>query len=319
METLLMALKAAAEPTRLRLLVLLGQSELTVTELTRMLGQSQPRVSRHLRLLCEAGLVDRFREGTWAFYRLAEGDDGAHVAHTLIALIPGDDHTLTRDRARLATIKKSRATVAAKYFRANASNWDRIRSLYAPDAEVEAAILDTVGDTEVGDLLDVGTGTGRMLELFSSRMDRGIGIDLSREMLAVARSNLDQNEVANAQVRQGDMYNLSLADGSMDLVLFHQVLHFADDPGAAVAEAGRVLGPGGRVVIVDFAPHDLEFLRADHAHRRLGFADGEVVRWCRAVGLDAAPVHHLEGDDLTVTIWLAEKPVARARAAGENR
>lgn len=307
MEQVLGALRAAAEPTRLRLLALLTRSELTVTELTQILGQSQPRISRHLKLMCEAGLIDRFREGTWAFYRLAENEKYARMGRVLVALIPDDDETLARDIERLETIKKARAEAASTYFRANAEDWDRIRSLHVPEADVEKAILGVIGDGEFGELLDIGTGTGRMLELFAPKMSRGIGVDLSREMLAVARANLDRQKVANAQVRQSDMYNLSLSSGSMDVVLFHQVLHFADNPGAAVAEAERVLKPGGRMVIVDFAPHELEFLRTDHAHRRLGFSDDEVVRWCQATGLRAKPARHLEGKDLTVTIWLAEK------------
>lgn len=307
METILAALRAAGEPTRLRLLALLGRAELTVTELTRILGQSQPRVSRHLRLLCEAGLIDRFSEGTWGFYRLTGDREGARIGRRLIDLLPGDDDTLARDVARLETVKTARAEAAAEYFRANAGDWDHIRSLHVPAAEVERAILRLLGDRDIGDVLDIGTGTGRMLELLSPRMGHGMGIDQSREMLAVARARLDEHNVTNAQVRQGDMYHLALADGSVDVAVFHMVLHYADDPGAAVAEAARALRPGGTLVIVDFAPHDLEFLRTEHAHRRLGFSDGEVVGWCAVAGLTAVPECHLEGRDLNVTIWLARK------------
>lgn len=319
MEQVLGALKAAAEITRLRLLALLRHGELTVTELTQILGQSQPRVSRHLKLMCEAGLVDRFQEGTWAFYRLAEHDRGSGPVSGLVALIPDESETLARDLARLDLVKAARAEVAADYFRANAQNWDRIRSLHVPESEVEEAILDIVGDGEIGDLLDVGTGTGRMLELFGPRMRRGIGIDLSREMLAIARAQLDRHGLANAQVRLGDMYNLGLPNAAADVILFHQVLHYADDPGAAVSEAARVLRPGGRVVIVDFAPHDLEFLRTENAHRRLGFSDQEVVRWCKRAGLSAKTVRHLGGTDLTVTIWLAHKADAVPSIAGDTQ
>ncbi len=319
METILAALRAAGEPTRLRLLALLGRAELTVTELTQILGQSQPRVSRHLRLLCEAGLIDRFSEGTWAFYRLTGDQEGARVGRRLIELLPGDDDTLARDVARLEKVKTARAEAAAEYFRASAGDWDHIRSLHVPGAEVERAIMRILGDGDIGDVLDVGTGTGRMLELLSPRMRHGIGIDQSREMLAVARASLDEHDVTNAQVRQGDMYHVALADGSIDVAVFHLVLHYADNPGAAVAEAARVLRPGGSIVIVDFAPHDLEFLRTEHAHRRLGFADDEVVGWCAAAGLTAAPECHLEGRDLNVTIWLARKQAATLAVADAAR
>jgi ubiquinone/menaquinone biosynthesis C-methylase UbiE/DNA-binding transcriptional ArsR family regulator len=307
MEILLTALKAIAEPTRLRLLVLLEHNELTVTELTQILAQSQPRVSRHLKLMSEAGLIDRFSEGTWAFYRVAEGTSVAPLIQQLVDLLPEDDPTLSRDLERLEQVKASRAEVATDYFRENARRWDEIRSLYSSEAEVEAAIMHLLGDQPIDTLLDIGTGTGRMLSLFSPQIDKGIGIDMSREMLSVARANMDQDNIPNCQVRQGNMYNLYLPNGSVDLAIFHHVLHFADDPAAAVAEAARVTTPEGRMIIVDFAPHDLEYLRADHAHRRLGFQDEEVANWCRAAGFGSVTCRHLEGGELTVTIWLIER------------
>lgn len=316
MEELISALKAAGEPTRLRILALLDQGELTVTELTEILGQSQPRVSRHLRLLCEAGLLDRFREGTWVFYRLADGEAGdASIARRIVSLVPREDRTVAADAAGLNAVRTQRSESAAAYFRRNAAEWDRIRSLHVPERDVERALLDVVGDGDIGDLLDVGTGTGRMLEIFASRAERAVGLDLSREMLAVARANIEAKDLNNCQVRQGDMYRLPVEDGSIDLALFHQVLHFADDPQAAIIEAARALCPGGRLVIADFAPHEAEFLRAEHAHRRLGFAEGEVTGWLRAAGLAPGDIRHLKGKDkqLTVTIWAADKSRKGAR------
>ena len=307
MDELLAALKAAAEPTRLRLLALLEYNELTVSELTQILGQSQPRVSRHLKLLAEAGLVDRFSEGTWAFYRVAEGEPGRALVRSIVDLIPEEDSTLARDLDRLEQVKQVRVETAAAYFRENAENWDAIRSLYTPEAEVEAAILSLLDENGLGEVLDIGTGTGRILTILSPRINRGIGIDMSREMLSVARSNLDQAHVQNCQVRQGDMYNLGLPPVSADVAVFHQVLHYAEDPLAAVQEAGRVVRPDGQLLVVDFAPHGLEFLRTEHAHRRLGFADEEVAGWCRAAGFEDVSVSHLEGNELTVSIWLARR------------
>jgi ubiquinone/menaquinone biosynthesis C-methylase UbiE len=312
METLLTALKAIAEPTRLRLLVLLEHNELTVTELTQVLAQSQPRVSRHLKLLSEAGLIDRFSEGTWAFYRVADNAPVGPLIQQLVDLVPDDDATLTRDLERLEQVKSGRAEAAAEYFRENAERWHEIRSLYSPEAEVEAAVLESLGGQKIGSLLDIGTGTGRMLSLLSPQIDKGVGIDMSREMLAIARANLDQDDIQNCQVRQGDMYNLYPSNGAVDLAVFHHVLHFADDPAAAVAEAGRVVGPTGRMVIVDFAPHGLEYLRADHAHRRLGFTDEEVAGWCQSAGFNGITCRHLEGSELTVTIWLVERKTGAA-------
>ncbi|MSO65556.1 MAG: metalloregulator ArsR/SmtB family transcription factor [Alphaproteobacteria bacterium] len=313
-ETLLAALRAAGEATRLRLLTLTARADLTVTDLTQILGQSQPRVSRHLKLLCDSGLLERFREGTWIFYRLTRNGPNAALARTLADLIPTDDSLSGGDLVRLSAIKRARAEVAANYFRENAARWDQIRSLYVPETEVEG-VLRRLLAAETGDLLDVGTGTGRMLELFGPMVRSAIGIDLSREMLAVARANLDWLGLRNCQVRHADMYSLPLAEASVDVVTYHQVLHFADDPAAAIAEGARVLRPDGLLVVVDFAPHDLERLREQHAHRRLGFADQEVSGWCEAVGLRKVEIAHLAGKPLTVTIWLARAPAAAVRRA----
>jgi ArsR family transcriptional regulator len=264
-------------------------------------------VSRHLKLLCEARLLERFREGTWAFYRLADRGALAEMAATLVAMLPEEDPVLARDRERLEAVKDERGAAAAAYFRANAARWDEIRALYVPEEEVEGALLQVLGDREMDSLVDVGTGTGRMLELFAPRVKHGIGVDLSHEMLAVARNNLERAGIRNCQVRHGDMYGLPLESGLADGVIFHQVLHFADDPARAVAEACRVLTPGGRLAVVDFLPHDLEFLRKEHAHRRLGLDDGEVSAWFQSAGLTTETVRRLEGDPLTVAIWVGHK------------
>ncbi|MBV8889719.1 MAG: metalloregulator ArsR/SmtB family transcription factor [Alphaproteobacteria bacterium] len=308
MEELLGALRAVAEPTRLRLLVLCARGELTVTELTQILGQSQPRVSRHLKLLCEAGLLDRFREGSWVFYRLSAGTAMSRLARHLVAACGEADPTIVLDHQRLTAIKQQRAELANAYFRENAAQWHRIRSLYIDEREVEAALLDIVERARPRDLLDIGTGTGRMIEILAPRVEHALGIDQSREMLAVARVNLERAGLENALVRLGDMYRLPLPDCCFDAVVIHQVLHYADRPAAAIAEAARVLRPNGVLLLVDFAPHALEFLRDEHAHRRLGFAEGEVAGWCRGAGLEPAPSRPLLGDPLTVVIWTARRP-----------
>src|SRR3954468_18207544 len=280
MDEMLGALRAIAEPSRLRLLILCARGELTVSELAQILGQSQPRVSRHLKLLCEAGLLDRFREGSWVFYRLSAGSPASALARHLVAACGGADETVALDLQRLAAIKRQRAELAAAYFRENAAQWDRIRSLYIDEREVEAALVDIVAGFAPRDLLDIGTGTGRMLELLGPRVANALGVDQSREMLAIARVNIERAGLSNCIVRLGDMYQLPLPDLSFDAVIVHQVLHYADRPAAAIAEAGRVLRLGGGLVIVDFAPHALEFLREEHAHRRLGFTDDDIAAWC---------------------------------------
>jgi ArsR family transcriptional regulator len=314
MDDLLATLKAAAEPTRLRLLALCAQGELTVTELTQILGQSQPRVSRHLKLLCDAGLLDRFREGTFAFYRVTEKGPSADLARVLVAAIPADDPTGVLDLERLEAIKRSRVETAASYFRENAGRWHEIRSLHVPEREVEAALLRLLPEQGIGELLDIGTGTGRMLEVLGARAQRAIGVDQSREMLSVARTNLEAAGLRHCHVRQADMYQLPFPSGSFDAAVIHQVLHFAESPSAVLAEAARILKPGGLLLAVDFAPHGQESLRAEHAHRRLGFADEEVAQWCRQAGLDCGPVVHLPGEPLTVSIWPAIRGTTAASA-----
>jgi SAM-dependent methyltransferase len=312
MESILAGLRAAAEPTRLRLLALCAHAELTVSELTTILGQSQPRVSRHLKLLCEAGLLDRLREGSWVLYRLSQRASASALARLLAGLVPDDDPIVALDRERLAQIKRARAESAAAYFRANAAQWGKIRSLYVDESEVERALLDLVPAGNAGELLDIGTGTGRMLEILAPRAEHAVGVDASREMLTIARVNLERAGLRNCSIRQGDMYQLPLAGASFDTVVIHQVLHYADRPGDAIQEASRVLRPGGRLVIVDFAPHALEFLRTDHAHRRLGFADDEILGWCRAGGLEPGRARHLPGSPLTVAIWQARRSQSRS-------
>lgn len=309
METLLSGLRAAGEPTRLRLLALLAGGELTVSELTRILGQSQPRVSRHLKLLADAHLVERIQEGAWAFYRLADGGPARPLLTALVPLLPGDDPDLARDNQRLESVKRERAEAAAAYFRDIAESWDRIRDLYVAESDVEQAMLAAAGDDPVGTLLDLGTGTGRILQVFAQRIGRGIGIDTSHAMLSVARANLEKQSLRHCQVRHGDIYNLPVPMGSVDVITIHHVLHFLDDPAGAIARAAEALRPRGRLLIVDFAPHTLEVLRSDYAHRRLGFDDAEVSAWYRAAGLEDVRVEHLAvtgangGEKLTVSLW----------------
>lgn len=311
MAEVLASLRAAGETTRLRLLCLCAQGELTVSELTRILGQSQPRVSRHLKLLCEAGLLDRAREGASVFYGLAQRGDGARIVRALLALLPHDDTLFARDRQRLVAVAEERRESAARYFRENAEKWDAVRSLYVDEAEVERALLELADVPEGAELLDIGTGTGRMLNVLAPRARHAVGVDLSREMLAMARTNLERAQLRHCVVRQADMYSLPFPPASFDIATIHQVLHFADRPADVVAEAARVLKPGGQVLIVDFAPHDLEFLRDEHAHRRLGFSDTQVRDWCQRASLDLQETARLDGDPLTVCIWQARARDAR--------
>ena len=311
-------LKATAEITRLRLLALFTHGELTVTEVTHILRQSQPRISRHLKLLCDAGLIERTKEGSWVFYRLVEEGDGHKLAQKLSEIIPRDDAVLCRDFERLEEVRRQRHAEAQKYFAANAAEWDRIRALHVAEEKVEQVVLDFVGQDQIAHYLDLGTGTGRMLELVSPRAFRAVGVDVNNEMLGLARSRVERAALSNAQVRRADLFHLPYADESFDLITVHQVLHYLEDPSAAVVEAARVLKVGGRLVIVDFAPHAHEFLREEHQHRRLGFGDKEVLNWFKAAGLSLAATKALppgEDSGLTVVVWLAHSPAVPKRHA----
>jgi len=309
-------LRAAAEPTRLRILALLAREELAVLELTRILGQSQPRVSRHLKLLADAGLVERFPDGAWVFYRLAAASPARSIVDQALALISPGDATLLRDSERLVVVSAERAGEAASYFAENAERWDEIRSLYTSETDVEAAILAAAGEGPFDQLVDLGAGTGRMLTLLGDRAKRAVGLDLSRQMLNIARGNVAAAGLTACELRHGDILGTGLADGAADLVVVHQVLHYLGEPAAAVSEAARLVAPGGRLLIVDFAPHDLEFLRAEHRHRRLGFFDDEMDRWLAACGLgevEAIALSPPASGGLTVKIWSARRESVRVR------
>ncbi len=310
-EALNTLLKAAGESTRLRILALLAEAELTVSDLTEILRQSQPRISRHLKLLAEADLVERHREGAWAFFRMTESGASAEVARQLVGRLDPLDRIVVRDRERLSSVRQDRADAAQDYFRAHAAQWDRIRKLHAPDEAVEAAIVSTLGAKPVNALLDLGTGTGRMLELFGPSIGRGLGVDMSPDMLSLARARIERAGLRNCSVRQGDIYDVDVADGSFDAVIVHQVLHFLTDGARAIREAARVMAPGGRLLVIDFAPHDLEFLREEHAHHRLGFAPETVSQWMSAAGLEFTSHKSIPpGSDgkIAVSLWLGRDP-----------
>lgn len=314
------ALSAAGELTRLRALSLLAQGELAVGELAAALDQSQPRVSRHVRLLTDCGLAERTPEGAWVFCRLAApGTPQRLLAEAVLALIDPADPIFQEDLERLAAIREARNAQASAYFERVAPEWNRLRSLHQPEAAIEAALLAMAGNGPFAKHLDIGVGTGRMIQLFSPRTQTAVGVDSSREMLAIARAELDEVG-AHVELRSADAYRLPFASGFADLVTLHQVLHYLADPDRAVAEAVRVLAPGGALLIADFAPHDHEFLREDHAHRRLGIAPAEIAQWAGAAGAIVEATRTLapetDAPGLTVTIWKLAKPASAAALGG---
>ena len=301
-------LRAAGEPTRLRILALLAREELAVMELGQILDQSQPRVSRHLRLLAEAGLLERFPDGAWVFYRLSSDEPQRGFIDHALDMVKADEGILARDLERLAQVRSARQSAAADYFERNAGRWDEVRSLYVDEVHVEEAILKAAGPGPFERLIDLGTGAGRMLTLLGGRAKSAIGLDLSQQMLNIARREVAEADLSRCELRHGDIFATGLPAGSADLVVIHRVLHFLNDPAAAIGEAARLTAPGGALLIIDFAPHTLEFLRQAHQHRRLGFSDEEIARWCETAGLGAVagvsmPPATPEG--LTVKVWRA--------------
>jgi ubiquinone/menaquinone biosynthesis C-methylase UbiE/DNA-binding transcriptional ArsR family regulator len=306
-------LRALADPTRLRIMRLLAHMELAVGELAQVLGQSQPRVSRHVRILCDAGLAERRKEGSWVFLRSAIAEDSApplgSFTARLLAVGEQDDAAFAarvlEDRRHLAAIRDARERAAATYFARQADNWDTLRSLHCPDAPVEAALATALGAAPLGDLLDIGTGTGRMVQLFAPRSNHVTAFDKSPEMLRVARARLQGLPGTRLDLVQGDFTALPLASKQFDTILLHQVLHYAQEPAAVLAEAARVARPGSQIAIIDFAAHDREELRSQHAHARLGFSDEQMLALLSDAGFAARPAIALPGSPLTVTIWTA--------------
>ncbi len=309
----LAALRAISEPTRLRILMLLATGELTVKDLTQVLGQSQPRISRHLKLMHDAGLLTRVQEGSWVYFRLTDHARQAALLRALLDQFDRQDGDFRRDRERAEGIRRERFERAQAFFAHHAGQWDKLRALHADETEVEARICDLL-DIDDGDLLvDMGTGTGRVLELLAGRFRRAIGIDTNQQMLAYARARTQGAAFAHVQVRHGDICNLPLQDGTAEAVIMHQVLHYLPDPRRAIDEAKRILKSGGQLLIVDFAAHTVERLRDEFAHQRLGFGAEQMQAWLKGAGLEVTvhdelpPTKAGAEDGLTVALWLARR------------
>lgn len=311
--------RALADDSRLRIMLLLSLMELSVGELAAVLGQSQPRVSRHVRILVEAGLAERHKEGSWVFLRPALARAADEPSRLLDALLrqpsligPTLARQHGRDSQRLAEIRAQRESRAAAFFATHADQWDAIRSLHVPEADIEATLSQLLAPQAIGRLLDIGTGTGRVAELFAPSSNHCTALDRSPEMLRLARARLQHLPPERLTLVQGDFYALPFDDAVFDTIILHQVLHFAQSPQAVIAEASRVAGPGGRLVVVDFAPHQMEELRERDAHARLGFSDEQIASYCDQADLKLDRTETLKGGTLTVKIWLARRAGAGA-------
>jgi ubiquinone/menaquinone biosynthesis C-methylase UbiE len=312
MDEILNIMRALADPTRLRIALLIRQLELSVGEVVQILGQSQPRVSRHIRILDEAGIAQRRKEGSWVFLRPGPVLTGGNLDALFISQNAADNRAVTRDMAKLEQVRAARADMAAAYFALRAEEWDELRSLHIAESEVEEAMQAILCAAPLGAVLDIGTGTGRMIELFGAGATRFTAIDNNTEMLRVARAKLSgaSQAASRIEIMLGDFNALPLGDAQYDTILFHQVLHYAQAPERVIAEAARVLAPSGRILIVDFAPHDREELRSVHAHARLGFSDEAIAAAYASCGIHMAHQATLDGGELTVKIWMGQKNAA---------
>jgi len=304
-EKLLQGLRAAAEPTRLRIIALCGHAELSVTELVMILGQTQPRVSRHLKLLVEGGLLQRNKEGNRAYYRLSNEAEGADLARMLNDLMPGEDEVHTLDLSRLSSVKADRVRYAETFLDPYSQEIIELRGMWPPDEVIDKCILELLQDRSIENLLDLGTGTGRILRTLAPFVAKGTGIDNSLEMLSIARARLDQAGIKNCQVRAGDMYRLPFKQNSFDLITINSLLRYADEPKKVIAEAARVLEKKGALLIVDLAAHDLSTLRDEYGHSWLGFSEVEMVEMLSEANLTVGQVKHIDGQKLNVCIWRA--------------
>lgn len=319
-DTLIEALKAAGEPTRLRILALLRRGELTVGELVTLLGQSQPRLSHHLKTLTSAGLTDRLPEGARVFYRLPAAGWAKELVENLFSQIDTEQGDFPSDVERLSAVRRSRQAAAEAYFSSIASEWDRIRAMHYPDNLIEAAILRAAGPGPFRRVVDLGTGTGRMLTLLGERAQAAEGLDLSHQMLALARANLAEAGLTKASVRQGDATATPFPTECADVVIVHQVLHYLEEPERVLHEASRILEPGGQLIVVDFAQHDHEFMREEFGHHRLGIRPDNMKAWAAQAGLDLNtpirfdPPKQLD-NGIAVLIWSARKPASKKEVA----
>ena len=315
MDHILNIFRALADPTRLRIVLLLQKMELAVGELAQILDQSQPRISRHIKILDEAGLAERRKEGSWVFLKPGPAAELAILGRIFRSDKVAKSDQALEDQAQLSLVRKARAEMAEQYFSAHAEEWDAIRSLHLPEADVERAMLALLRDAQLGKMLDIGTGTGRMVELFGPSARSVIALDKSPEMLRLARAKLLESEtdrgsdlIQKTELKQGDFNQLPVDNGAVNTVILHQVLHYAQHPEAVLVEVSRVLKSNGIVLIADFAAHDREDLRTEHAHARLGFSDDSMKRWLTASKLELVQTRTLDGGELTVKIWVARKP-----------
>ena len=296
------ALRAISEPTRFRLTRLCAQGELTVSELMRIVGQSQPRVSRHLKLLQDAGVLESFREQHWVFYRVAQNSPSQQLVSDLLQHLPADDDLMDFDQTRLNELRDARAKLSEEFVETEVPDWLRLHEYHGDELRFGDAVRDALAGREVGHLLDIATGTGRMLKIAGPLAESGVGIDLSKKMVMVARNALAEADLPHLTVRQEDMYQMRFPARHFDTVTIDQVLYFASNPDALIREATRVLKPSGRLLLVAFT-------EAANAKTppAVSIAISDIRSWLEDAGLKIVTTNVLPGDVLDISLLVSEK------------
>jgi ArsR family transcriptional regulator len=282
------SLSALSDPVRCRMLRLLDDHELTVSELCAILQLPQSTVSRHLRILSDGGWASSRRDGTSRYYSLVRGDAGlAQVWQlTRAELEVRRAVELSQDARRVAAVMARRRETSVQFFAGASDEWDRLRAeMFGRDFGPMALLGWLPSEWVVGDL---GCGTGALLPLLAPHVSRVIGVDASDEMLAAAR--VRASDLANVELRKGSLESLPIDDRSLDAAALMLVLHHVPSPAAAMAEAARVLEPGGRLLIVDMAPHEREEYRHEMGHVWLGFSDEQMRRLLEQAGFTGIQV-----------------------------
>ena len=270
-DSLITHLKALADPVRMRLLALCVRGEATVSELTKVMSQSQPRISQHLKQLCAADLLERFRDGHFVYYRVPLSSERAAQRRRLFGLLPTDEPQFERDFARLCELRAAQGVAVPE------QDDDVARHLHS-------ALIELTVSMPLGDLLDIGSGQGRILKLLGSRAQRAVGVDIDSDARQLARAELLLAGVENCSLREGDMYDLPFADGEFDTVVLDDVLGGAKKPMTAISEARRLLKPGGRLLVLGQSDSgDVEKLQE------------QLTIWCRTANLRLAPARRIPG------------------------
>lgn len=305
---LLAVFKALADQTRLRLWCVLNYHELTVSEIVRIMEMGQSRISRHLKIMTEAGILTARRSGLRVFYTVAHTRN-TNDLRRFMEDATGAEEPYVGDVTRAGAIMQERRFETSRFFDGVAAGWEQLRSELYGNTDVDAMLIEHVPSCRTA--VDIGCGTGDLARLLAARADRVIGVDNSQGMLEHARSRFNGQD--QAEFRLGDIEHLPLGDGEVDCAVMNMVLHHLQSPAAGLAEARRVLRDGGTLLVADLGPHQDQKLRARFGDRWMGFDADLLESWIREAGFTAVEreSHELHGDVRMLLITAAASQPSR--------